>query len=342
MGTLRRRRRVATAALAVIVIGLSIVGCSSDDDSDEGAGDTVDDERPALMVLDGTDLGLEPSPTTDLDGLDRFGLSMALFGDPDAELWFADGDLSIWTSPTPEAVSATPLPAGAGDRSEQVTIRDDATAFVQAGSSDAGAPPTEATSAVAWAEQPDLGVAVVSTSLTTDELVDVAEAVEISGEGEVTLAEPPAGLDEVASIAGDQVSTPLWYVWKPTDTPALAVRYQPIEPGPQSVDLVTFTVDDPADADELLAYFRYRRPDATPTDIGGREDVWLTDAGPDDGLAMAFWTESPGTAVLLSATSLTVPIADLVADVRAASEGQFDDMTVEAPDDIAGTTQPEG
>ncbi len=323
----------------VLVTGTAGAGCSSsDDDSDDGAGDKDDagGSELALMVLDNPDLELEPSPATDLDELDQFGLSMALFGDPDAELWFADGDLSIWTSPQPEAVSATPLPEGAGDLREQVTIRDGTTAYVQAGATDAGASPAESTNAVAWSEEPDLGVAVVSTSLTTDELVDVAEAVEISDQGDVALAEPPAGLEEVASIAGDQVTTPLWYVWKPAGTPALAVRYQPIAPGPPSVDLVTFTVDDPDEADELLAYFRYRWPDAIPTDIGDRE-VWLTDT---DGLSMAFWSESPDAAVLLSAESPPAPIADLVADVRVASPSERDDMTVEPPDDISGSTQP--
>lgn len=340
-----RGERWATTTAGLVVAAAMVVGataCSSDDDdTDRDRDDPGDDAQvgPELLVLDSPGTGLEPAPAYDLGEQQGFELSMELFGDPGADDWFAGGDLSIWTSPQPEALSATEAPEGTTDPRERITIRRGTQAFLQEGSRAADASAAAASNALAWSERPDLGVAVVSASLSTGELTAAAETVEIGAGGSVTLAEPPAGLEPVASITGTQVASPLWYVWLPDGTSGLALRYLPVDPGPGSVDLVSFDLDDPADADDLLAYLRYRRLDTAPTpvDIGDRE-VWLSETSD---LAMAFWTESPSTAVLLSVESPPegTSVEDLIADVRPATSDERDELVVE-PDDPATPATP--
>jgi hypothetical protein len=323
MGALGRKQRLGTVVgVAVIAVGLIGAGCSSGDE--QPAADEAQD-GPAMLVVDSRDY--EVLGAFDLaDQQPRVELSLTLFAPPDADGSFAEGDLGLWTSPDPAAVGAT---ATEGDPRTRVTVRNRLEALVETGAGNSGA------QAVSWTERPDLGVSLVSTSLSPEHMQAATEAVVLDADtGAVSLAQPPGGLEEVRSVTGDQITSDLWSVWVPAGaTDTLAVRYVPVEPGPETVDVITFTVGDESAVDDLLAHFRYLRPQAASTQVGDR-DVWLAES---DGFAMAMWSESETTVALASMDSSGQPPSDLIDDIRPATADERDTLLESSTDDTGDT-----
>lgn len=151
--------------------------------------DTTDGVRPPPMVPTMVPDGLEPAAALDLPlaGGAVPTTALVLYGDPDAADPFGEGDVAVL------ATGTAGRPAETATGPDAVAVRGRPATFTEA-----FAGPDLGLKALGWVDEGDTSVQVVSRSLTRDELLDVAAALDVAG-GTARAARPlPRGLRIVA------------------------------------------------------------------------------------------------------------------------------------------------
>lgn len=308
------RRRCAHVAMAGLLV-VAASACGEKDGASAGGSDCEDvptygppdeswrppppNERAMLVAGGSVEAGTTAGDITDED---VESVSLVLYGDPEAEDPFTEQDLGVWFSDDPWVLGAREHPND--DQRHTTTVRGQE-AFVDRSSRDDMQSSTGA-AVISWMECDDLAISLRSHSFSVDELVSMADQLQVSGAGAGFEPEALDGLDEVLvlddldwRLVGDSLAGPgvrdVTYFGHPTL-------------GGGTYEARTWTFTDEARVEDLRALFRFDHPGARQATVRGRDALlyeWPT--SPDltaDERFDVFWLESPTVAVHASGGGL--------------------------------------
>ncbi len=190
---------VIGSVLASLVLGLLILS---------GGGPTPTDVADAPATTSGGSPAAESTTYFELDVPDGWALSVSdetSYGPVDATFAYGTGTSSNPFSDADLMINAAPVAIG-GDIGQ--SFRDDLTVR---GHSAAHNEPADGVTQVSWFERDDLAIILSSRRYSLEDLVVIAEGLEIDGV-EVTLPAPPDGMTLISSIGAtepDGTGTPV-------------------------------------------------------------------------------------------------------------------------------------
>jgi hypothetical protein len=347
------------AAAVLLVVGLGVFLALRDDPTETvtaGSG-----ELPVLGLADPASFGLslagmfDPDAMADQAGSEEFDATFVYFGTPGADDPYADGDLLVG-----ELISDEPEPLSEGT---PMTVRGGLQASVPG--PDSGLP---GATTLEWYEPTDDGevqMVLASDSLDVDQLVAVADSLDLSaGIDEVTFSDEaalPAAIRDLEVVAVDD-GFPTLFMFRNPDGPVVA--YQRAETiSSTAVESVSVSSSAGTLTDSLMAD-RWWASSAELVDVAG-EPAWLLTyefgQGGDTGEAVVrvhsvAWQWAPGVVAAVSAATtgdseLAVDVAQAVVELDPAllDDAQGEALANQASADLdevwgsgAGTTDVAG
>jgi hypothetical protein len=239
-------------------------------------------------------------------------VSVVLYGDPWSDEAFEEQDVGIWSSADPEILHA--VEGEQDDQRDRVKVRGHR-AYVARSSRDPQRGPTGATE-LAWLEADGLAISLRSHRYSVDELVSVADELEVTGgSAHLTDQESDRGLGPVY-----EVEDLAWSILgQPSGPGQRQVNYWavPRSTGDVHFEIKTWTFSNTTGIDDLLTLFRFDHPGAHAETARDREVVvyeWpTTDELEGDERVDVMWLEAPTVAVTVQGWGGNITVDEMLA-----------------------------